>query len=136
MQTRALLYMAGQRSVLLRELEREGRAPSRRTFYSWIQDLGSAALGTPWTVVEDKTGAPDVVLRVRRALHEASSGRVSNISVDEAAFIVAVVRAKPEMLERTEPFAPVGLAPWFWAQRYRRAQPSEYAAIDLELANA
>jgi hypothetical protein len=133
-QTRALLYPPRQRSMLLHELELEGRAPARRTFYAWIHGLTPSTGGEQWSVLTDSTGRPDLVFRALTALYSASDGRLSSITTDEARIIVAVALAKPTLLEETGPFTPAGLAPWLWAQRYLRAKPEEYSAIDLELA--
>lgn len=127
------LFPRGKWGELLRELELEGIAPPRRTFYVWAKEA-TLAPTKPWTLAADETGRPDVVLRVLRAVHDASSGRIGQIGIDEATWIVRLVNAKPELLEAGDAVNATGVAPWLWAKRYLRASPSEYAAIDVELA--
>lgn len=126
------LFPRGTWGELLRELELEGAAPARRTFYSWAAEVDKRrSTDVTWTLAEDTTGNPRVVLDVMAALHEASSGRLYRVTIEEAAWIVKLAAARPGLGTEPHPFGRPVLNLYFEAQRFRVAAPGEF---DLELA--
>jgi hypothetical protein len=131
-QERLPLYPRQAWGELLRQLEVEGIAPPRSTFYVWANEADKLRSTAPtWTLAEDRTGNPRVVLDVMAALHEASNGRLACVTVDEAAWIVKLDAARPTLRDEPHPFGRPVLNLYFGALRFLRTEPG---ALDLELA--
>lgn len=76
-----------------------GWVPSRSTVYAWAKDWQEARARDQsgrWSLATDETGRPDIVLRVLAALIATTHGRMDDISVDEARWLVKLARAVPE----------------------------------------
>lgn len=85
-------------SDVLADIKRHFRwEPSRSTFYAWVKswrDAQGDGSGL-WTLAKDRTGRPDVVMRVIAAIYENSQGRRGTVTVDQARWLVKLAAALP-----------------------------------------
>ncbi len=139
----------GVRIEILRAAEDQfGKyAPSKTTFYRWLKewDLAHPAdRGEQWSLFNDSTGRPDVVLRVLAAL-AGRSRRPRTVSIHEAQLLVRLATAAPKLLRDTVTETRRGSYPawgalslWRWASRYLSAESrgdlDELALLDFDLA--
>ncbi len=80
-------------------------APSRSTFYLWVKAWRAERArdqSGPWTLANDETGRPDIVMRVIATVHGQSRGRLNSVTTTEAKWIVRVALALPGILEADE----------------------------------
>lgn len=124
--------------AVLREMQLDGIAPSRSTFYEWVRAeraVSAADKSGAWSLADDKTGRPDIVLEVLSGIYYDSNTRVRSISHDEAQLIVRIATAVPEVLDKPE-------GAWLihsYAHDYMRAKAAndqaELALLDVKLGS-
>lgn len=76
-------------------------APSRSTFYGWVKDWENRRARDKsgyWSLANDNTGRPDLVMRVIAALVAASGGRGVRLTNAEAVWIARLGAALPDIL--------------------------------------
>jgi hypothetical protein len=87
---------------ILEALELRGRnVPSRSTVYKWVGDWRAAHSSSdavvPWSLATDRTGRPDIVMRVIAALDDATDGRRTfTVSLAQANWLVKLAAALPD----------------------------------------
>lgn len=73
-------------------------APSRSTFYEWVREWResrSSDTSGKWSLATDKTGRPDILMRVLAELFRVSSGNADELTVGEAEWLVRLANAIP-----------------------------------------
>lgn len=91
-------------------------APSRSTFYSWVKQWREARArdrSGAWSLLNDETGRPDIVMRVIAALIGQSRGRHRpTVTSAEAHWIVRLALAVPDILaDQTQYRQVIGVDP-------------------------
>lgn len=131
-------------AAILEQLQLDGIAPAKSTFYQWVREERAAEAsddsGT-WSLATDKTERPDIVLALLAWLAVESKWRRTSVTVDEATWAVRLCAALPHDVEATllagrrmdgkaPPPARSIFSFWQWVRAYAHKTPG----LDHELA--